>query len=117
MPDEIDEPGTSTGSDPGLATLVMCLRFQGVAADPAQIGHRFGGVPIGVTEMLRCAKELGLKARVHRTRVPQALWNMDNVVLLPHQASATIETRRAMADLVLGNLAAHFAGREPLTPV
>ena len=42
---------------------------------------------------------------------------MDNVVLQPHQASATVETRRAMADLVLANLAAHFAGREPLTPV
>jgi lactate dehydrogenase-like 2-hydroxyacid dehydrogenase len=42
---------------------------------------------------------------------------MDNVVLQPHQASATVETRRAMADLVLGNLAAHFAGRELLTPV
>jgi hydroxypyruvate reductase 2 len=42
---------------------------------------------------------------------------MDNVVLQPHQASATVETRPAMADLVLGNLAAHFAGKEPLTPV
>ena len=41
---------------------------------------------------------------------------MDNVVL-QHQASATVETRRAMADLVLANLAAHFAGREPVTPV
>jgi hypothetical protein len=28
-----------------------------------------------------------------------------------------VETRHAMADLVLGNLAAHFAGREPLTAV
>ena len=59
----------------------------------------------------------GLDVFVHEPSVPQALWSMDNVVLMPHQASATIETRRAMADLVLGNLAAHFAGREPLTPV
>jgi hydroxypyruvate reductase len=59
----------------------------------------------------------GLDVFVHEPNVPQALWNMDNVVLLPHQASATIETRRAMADLVFGNLAAHFAGSEPLTPV
>jgi hydroxypyruvate reductase len=42
---------------------------------------------------------------------------MDNVVLSPHQASATVETRRAMADLVLANLAAHLAGRELPTPV
>jgi hydroxypyruvate reductase len=59
----------------------------------------------------------GLDVFAHEPNVPQALWSMDNVVLLPHQASATIETRRAMADLVLANLAAHFAGKEPLTAV
>jgi lactate dehydrogenase-like 2-hydroxyacid dehydrogenase len=59
----------------------------------------------------------GLDVFVHEPEVPAALWSMDNVVLQPHQASATIETRRAMADLVLANLAAHFAGREPVTPV
>jgi lactate dehydrogenase-like 2-hydroxyacid dehydrogenase len=59
----------------------------------------------------------GLDVFAHEPNVPEALWSMDNVVLMPHQASATIETRRAMADLVLGNLAEHFAGREPLTPV
>ncbi len=59
----------------------------------------------------------GLDVFAHEPEVPQALWTMDNVVLQPHQASATVETRRAMADLVLANLAAHFAGREPLTAV
>ena len=59
----------------------------------------------------------GLDVFAHEPNAPEALWSMDNVVLMPHQASATIETRRAMADLVLGNLAAHFAGRGPLTPV
>jgi hydroxypyruvate reductase len=53
----------------------------------------------------------------HEPDVPPALLTMDNVVLSPHRASATVETRRAMADLVLANLAAHFAGQEPLTPV
>ena len=43
--------------------------------------------------------------------VPEALWRMANVVLTPHMASATHETRQAMADLVLANLDAHFAGR------
>jgi lactate dehydrogenase-like 2-hydroxyacid dehydrogenase len=33
------------------------------------------------------------------------------------QASATVKTRRAMADLVLANLAAHFADWEPVTAV
>jgi hydroxypyruvate reductase len=59
----------------------------------------------------------GLDVFAHEPEVPPALWNMDNVVLQPHQASATIETRRAMADLVLANLAAHFAGKDLLTPV
>ena len=42
---------------------------------------------------------------------------LDNVVLQPHHASGTIETRRAMGQLVRDNLAAHFAGRPLLTPV
>src|SRR5215470_4070713 len=49
--------------DQGLAVLVMMLRFCGIAVDPEQIRHRFGRGTIGVPEMLRCAKELGLKAR------------------------------------------------------
>jgi lactate dehydrogenase-like 2-hydroxyacid dehydrogenase len=49
--------------------------------------------------------------------VPRALLSMDNVVLQPHQASATHGTRAAMGQLVLDNLAAHFAGRPLLTPV
>jgi len=48
---------------------------------------------------------------------PEALFKLDNVVLQPHQASATIETRTAMGELVLRNLAAHFAGQELPTPV
>jgi subfamily B ATP-binding cassette protein HlyB/CyaB len=43
----------------------MLLRFHGVGADPEQIRHRLGGAAIGVAEMLRCAKELGLKAKAH----------------------------------------------------
>jgi hydroxypyruvate reductase len=59
----------------------------------------------------------GLDVFAHEPDVPKVLWDMDNVVLQPHRGSATVETRRAMADLVLANLAAHFAGREPVTPV
>lgn len=54
----------------------------------------------------------GLDVFAHEPEVPEALWRLDNVVLQPHRASATVETRRAMADLVLANLAAHFAGQE-----
>ena len=45
------------------------------------------------------------------------LLTMDNVVLTPHLASGTEQTRKAMEDLVLANLEAHFAGKGALTPV
>jgi subfamily B ATP-binding cassette protein HlyB/CyaB len=54
--------------DPGLTALVMLLQLHGVAADAGQISHRCGSVSIGVTEMLRCARELGLKARAFKTK-------------------------------------------------
>lgn len=50
-------------------------------------------------------------------RVPEALLALPNVVLSPHQGSATEKTRAAMGDLVVRNLAAHFAGDPLLTPV
>jgi lactate dehydrogenase-like 2-hydroxyacid dehydrogenase len=59
----------------------------------------------------------GLDVFAHEPDVPPALWTMENVVLMPHQASATVETRLAMADLVLRNVAAKLAGGEPLTAV
>ncbi len=42
---------------------------------------------------------------------------LDNVLLQPHHASGTIETRKAMGKLVRDNLAAHFAGEALITPV
>ncbi|HYM30401.1 MAG TPA: 2-hydroxyacid dehydrogenase [Candidatus Cybelea sp.] len=59
----------------------------------------------------------GLDVFIDEPRIPEALFKLDNVVLQPHQASATLETRQAMADLVLSNLAAHFAGKALLTRV
>ena len=49
--------------------------------------------------------------------VPAELMSIENVVLTPHIASSTHETRRAMADLVYDNLRAHFDGKPVLTPV
>jgi lactate dehydrogenase-like 2-hydroxyacid dehydrogenase len=49
--------------------------------------------------------------------VPPALWAMKQVVLTPHMASATHQTRQAMADLALANMRAGTAGQPLLTPV
>ena len=45
--------------------------------------------------------------------MPEALFGLDNVVLSPHQGSATNQTRDAMGALLVANLDRHFAG-EPL---
>ncbi len=46
-----------------------------------------------------------------------ALTGLPNVTLYPHHASGTVETRAAMAQLVVDNLAAFYAGQPLLTPV
>ncbi|MBL0419101.1 2-hydroxyacid dehydrogenase [Ramlibacter sp. AW1] len=51
----------------------------------------------------------GLDVYENEPRVPPALMALDNVVLLPHIASGTQETRQAMAELVLANLQSFFA--------
>jgi glyoxylate reductase len=49
--------------------------------------------------------------------VHPALSGLENVMLIPHIASATTETRTAMADLAVSNVLAVLAGQAPITPV
>ncbi|MBC8022634.1 MAG: 2-hydroxyacid dehydrogenase [Burkholderiales bacterium] len=59
----------------------------------------------------------GLDVFADEPRVPEAFFALENVVLQPHVASATHQTRTAMGQLVIDNLAAHFAGKALLTPI
>ena len=59
----------------------------------------------------------GLDVFEDEPRVPQALIDMDHVVLLPHVGSASVHTRNAMGQLVVDNLVSWFSGKGPLTPV
>ena len=59
----------------------------------------------------------GLDVFADEPRVPQALLDLDNVVVVPHIGSATHHTRGLMGKLVVDNLRSWFAGRGPLTPV
>jgi lactate dehydrogenase-like 2-hydroxyacid dehydrogenase len=59
----------------------------------------------------------GLDVFAHEPQVPAELIAMDHVVLFPHLGSASVQTRRAMDQLVVDNLLAWKAGKPPLTPV
>ena len=59
----------------------------------------------------------GLDVYADEPRVPEALRALPNVVLTPHMASGTAQTRGAMSDLTLANLQAHFDGKPLPTPV
>lgn len=58
----------------------------------------------------------GLDVFENEPEVPEALFALDNVVLLPHIASATQETRRAMADRVFDNLDRFFRDGRLISP-
>jgi lactate dehydrogenase-like 2-hydroxyacid dehydrogenase len=59
----------------------------------------------------------GLDVFAAEPGVPDALKELDNVVLLPHLGSATLETRQAMFDLAWENLLRGARGEPLLTPV
>lgn len=58
----------------------------------------------------------GLDVYEHEPHVPAGLLGRDNVVVLPHVAATTRETRAAMERLVIDNLQAYFSGGRVLTP-
>ena len=55
----------------------------------------------------------GLDVFVDEPNVPEALFGMDRVVLQAHRASATVESRTAMGEMVLASLASGLAGQRP----
>lgn len=59
----------------------------------------------------------GLDVFRNEPTIDPAFADLENVVLAPHQGSATLATREDMGRLVLANLADHFAGRTPRTSV
>ena len=59
----------------------------------------------------------GLDVYADEPRVPEALLGRDDVVLLPHLASGSVETRQAMADLVVANIESWLASGTLVTPV
>ncbi|QJR14796.1 2-hydroxyacid dehydrogenase [Usitatibacter palustris] len=79
------------------------------------------GSLIDEAAMIECLRDgklgaAGLDVFDKEPAVPEALLALDNVVVQPHVGSATHPTRTAMGQLVIDNLAAHFAGKPLVTP-
>ena len=59
----------------------------------------------------------GIDVFANEPHVPEAFWTLPNVVLTPHIASATVQTRQAMSDLAFANMQAGTTGKPVLTMV
>jgi len=66
-----------------------------------------------VRELVSGRISAGLDVFAHEPQVPERLFDLPNVVLTPHIASATVETRAAMTRVLVDNVLA-FLGDEPL---
>lgn len=80
------------------------------------------GTVVDEKELVSALKEgrlgsAGLDVFEKEPEVPAELVAMKNVVLTPHVASATWETRQAMSDLVVENLTSYFDAGKPIAPV
>lgn len=85
-----------TGVDSGAASVVIAAHYHGIACDYAQVRHRHGGSePLSVADVLRALRELGLKARLVRSRWPR----------LAHLALPALLLQRDGSFAVLGKVA------------
>ena len=80
------------------------------------------GSVVDMDALIACLKDgrlgaAGLDVYPDEPNAPDELFDMTNVVLTPHIASATHDTRMAMGMLVYNNIKAFFAGEDLITPV
>jgi len=109
-------PGGAATSNLVNADVLKALGPEGTLVNISR------GTVVDQTAMVRMLRDGSLGAAAldvfqGEPKVPEELFGLDNVVLSPHQGSGTHETRKAMGDLVVANLEAHFAGKPLLTRV
>src|SRR6202041_20621 len=106
---------------PGTRHLIDAEVLQALGRDGVLINVARGSLvdEQALIEALRSKKILaaGLDVFENEPSVPQELIALDNAVLLPHVGSASVKTRRAMAECGVSNLFAWADGKPPLTPV
>ena len=108
----------ASGSTRGLVNRAV---LDAVGPDGALVNIARGSIvdEPALVEALRDGRlgAAALDVFVDEPHVPPELMAMQNVIVTPHIASATHDTRRAMGALMLANLDAFFAGKALLTPV
>ncbi len=106
---------------PGTRHIVNAEVLEALGPDGVLINVARGSLvdETALIEALRTGKILaaGLDVYENEPNVPAELIALPNAVLLPHVGSASIKTRRAMAECVVANLFAWADGKPPLTPV
>ncbi|MCB8837067.1 2-hydroxyacid dehydrogenase [Aurantimonas sp. VKM B-3413] len=112
----IAAPGGASTEKAVDAAVLKALGPQGVLIN---IGR---GTTVDEPALIAALKDgtiaaAGLDVFEDEPHVPEELIALENTVLLPHVASASRHTRKAMGDLVIANLEAWFSGKEPVTPV
>lgn len=104
-------------STPETHHLMSAKRFEQMRTSAFLINTARGNVvdPTALTDALRAGQLAGAGLDVYEGEpaVPEALLELENVMLLPHLGSATLETRVAMGMRVADNLEAFFAGQQP----
>jgi lactate dehydrogenase-like 2-hydroxyacid dehydrogenase len=106
---------------PGTRHIVNAEVLEALGPDGVLINIARGSLvdEKALIEALRTGKILaaGLDVFENEPSVPEELIALDNAVLLPHVGSASVKTRRAMAECVVSNVLAWADGKPPLTPV
>jgi lactate dehydrogenase-like 2-hydroxyacid dehydrogenase len=110
-----------TPGGPETSRIVNEKVLQALGADGYLVNIARGSV-VDEPVLLRYLREkkiagAGLDVYADEPRVPPEFFTLDNAVLFPHVASATVETRKAMGDLQIENLRRHFAGKPVLSRV
>ena len=101
--------------------LVNCRVMEALGPEGILINIARGSVveEKAMVELLKSGRlgGAGLDVFENEPHVPEELLSMDNVVLQPHNGSATVQTRIAMGQLILDNLEAFFSGKPVPNPV